>query len=222
MVITPKEQKIAIIVAVVFAVSVGIPSYGVQAVQQLLSTESKVQSELQSEIAQLNEQLSSIEDERQKLRNNRVDYLTWVNRGVVGAQSPIEWVKLLQQVQSSRYFQPVAYGFAGEQFIGGAESPLVGEGTIQISILRMNLQFPMLHDLDMLVLMEQIEKQTTSFFFPVDCDFVRTQPVDAEFELVDRVNLNSECQLDWISVMDPAQDAEALAQAQAEFATEQS
>lgn len=220
-VVTPKERKIGIIAAVVFAVSVGIPSYGAQALQQLLNTESKLQSELQSEIAQLNEQLSSIEDERQKLRNNRADYLQWVNRGVVGAQQPIEWVKLLQRVQSSRYFQPVSYGFEGEELIGGGRSPLVGEGTIQISILRMNLAFPMLHDLDMLVLLEQIQKSTTSFFFPVDCAFVRTQAADAEFELVDRNNLNSECQIDWISVLDPAQDAAALAQAREELAAEQ-
>lgn len=214
-----KEKKVGILVGVVFAITVGGPLYGVGAMQENLWAEQTRQSQLNREISELQALLNSIEVEREKIRNNREDYLKWVGRGVVGEQYPVEWVQLLQRIQAARRFEPVGYGFAGEDIVEGEGSPLVGASSIKISILRMHLEFDMLHDLDMLVLMEQLQRQTASFFFPVECVFNRTTPAaTAKFELEVKTNLHSECQIDWISVLDPAQDAEALARAQEEFA----
>lgn len=225
-VLTEREKRLVIFIAAVFAVAVLGPYFGMQWVQQDLQQQRSLESNTRRQLDDYRIRLSGIEDEREAVRSNRENYLKWVSRGVVGQQDPVNWVKVMKAVQTERGFFPLSYQFEPESLEDPALSPFTAESSVNLRLWEMTAEMAMLHDLDMLVFLEELNKKISSFFFPVECNFSLLQ---TEFSLVNQQNMEASCRLVWISVEDPmsrvvgenAQEAQGAQGAQAQAAQTQ-
>ena len=199
-VLTQREKKLIILMGVFLAVVIFAPAFGLQYAQDYLRQQQSEKRELENEIVELRNRLDGIEEEREAVRANRENYLRWVKLGVVGEQNPVDWVKVMQRVQNQRYLFPMSYSFNPAQLLSPAASPFTNGSTVQLRLWEMDVEMSMLHDLDMLMFLDAMGKETNSLFFPVECDFRLLQ---TEFSLVDRENMKSNCRLVWLSAEDP-------------------
>ena len=195
-----KEKRLAIIFLAVVLLTAVLPYWGGKYSIDYLNRESNLKSQLQRELQELASDLADIEDRRRVLQGNRENYLQWVQRGVVGTQDPVPWVNLMKDITIQRSLNPVEYSFSEEVNFAPDDFYLTKDSTVNFSSWEMSMSLPMLHDMDMFMFISDLQKDADSFFFPLQCSFSR---LEKEFELINRVNVNSECRLAWLSVKDP-------------------
>ncbi len=203
--LTQKEKTLVIIMAVFFVLTVLAPGAGLQYLTSYSAEQSRLKNSLEKEIVEFKNKLSGIEGERESVRANREDYLNWVAKGVVGEQDPVVWVKTMKNVQVERNLFPLSYNFASEVLQSPEVSPFTLGSTAQIRLWDMTMEMGMLHDMDTLMFLNELDKRVDSFFFPVECNFNLLQET---FSLVSRQNMDSSCKLTWISVEDPERKTE--------------
>ena len=201
--LTPKERNLAIAVAVIFALTVVAPNFALQYTNQYIGEQRSLKRTLEGEIAQLQDRLAGIEDERQAVRANRADYLRWVEAGAVGDQKlrAVSWVKSMKRIVTNRKLFPLSVDFDDEPtLLAAADSPFTTGSSVQVRFWNMSMSMPMLHDLDVLMFFEAMDQRVDSMFFPVECSF---NLLHQEFLLERRENMSSDCRLVWVSAHDP-------------------
>jgi len=195
-----KEKKLIILVAIVAFMSIGLPIIAGKYANEFNNREVALKRELQTELDDLSKKLATVEDTRQVLQENRENYLKWIESGAVGAQDPVPWVNLIKDITTKRALNPLSYNFLEEVDHPSESYPLTQDSTVNISSWQMSLELPMLHDMDMFMLLGELKARTESLFFPIECNLSR---VEKDFELINRININSECQISWVFVKDP-------------------
>lgn len=200
--LSPKENRLLIIMGIIFFVTVLGPGFGAQYAEAYLMEQEALRNSLTKEIGDYDKRLSEIDGERETIRANQQEYLKWVERGVVGSQDPVGWVKTMQRIQKSRKLFPLAYRLGEEIVHPPSLSPFtaIENSSVGIRMWNMNLSMAMLHDLDVLMFLEQLRSEANAIFFPIECKF---QSIHSEFSLVSRENITAECVLTWVSVEDP-------------------
>ena len=82
-----------------------------------------------------------------------------------------------------------------------ADQNRITEGsTIRVRIDRLAMQMEMLHDLDTFIFLEDYQSRINEKLVPTFCRFERKTP---GFQVVNRPNFSSECNIDRISIIDP-------------------
>lgn len=199
-VLTKKEKSLVITVAILAVVTLVLPNLGSQ---YMVSSEQQGRSQgnaLRDEIINLQNRLATVEDERETIRTNSQAYIDWVEKGVVGEQDPVRWVKIMESVQSSRNLFPLSFRFGDQNLRPSQASPFTENSNVRIRLWDMSLQMEMLHDMDILMFLDELDRRVNSFFFPVECNF---GVINSDFSLVYRVNMHSNCRITWLSVDDP-------------------
>lgn len=197
---TEKEKKLGILVAVVFVATIIVPYFGEKYSIDYLSSQKRLDSKLRAEIRDFEQKLATIEDQRRLLRENREAYISWVEKGAVGEQKPVDWVRQMKNIVEERKLLPPKFTFSNPANHSSDAYPWTKDSTVNISVMSMSLEMPMLHDLDMLMFLDSLDTRVGSLFFPVECDFVR---LETDFVLIERANMQASCELDWISINDP-------------------
>lgn len=200
LVFTEKEKKLGVIVAAIFVVAVALPYFGDRYSADYLRSQKRLDGQLRNEIKDFEQKLATIEDQRRLLRENREEYISWVERGAVGDQDPVDWVREMKNIVDERKFHPPQFSFGNVRNHPSSAYPWTKDSTVNVAVMPMSLNLPMLHDLDMLVFLESLDTRVGSMFFPVECYFAR---VETEFALANRVNMRSDCSLDWVFINDP-------------------
>lgn len=200
LVFTEKEKKLGLIIAMIVVAAIALPYFGDKYSADYLRSQKSLDRKLQTEISDFEQKLATIEDQRRLLRENREEYISWVEKGAVGEQDPVDWVREMKNIVDERKFHPPEFQFGGTMNHSSKAYPWTKDSTVNVAVMPMSLKLPMLHDLDMLVFLENLDARVGSLFFPIECDFVR---VETEFALANRVNMESSCMLDWVFINDP-------------------
>lgn len=201
--LTGREKTLLVVVAVVFSLTVLAPGFAVQYTTEYIGEQRELKRQIEAKIAELQDRLAGIEDERQAVRANRADYLRWVEAGVVGDQQlrAVGWVKSMKRIVTSRKLFPLAVNFDdAPNLLPAGNSPFTANSSVQVRFWNMHMSMPMLHDMDLLMFFEEMDRRVDSLFFPVECNF---NMLHQEFILERRENMSSNCRVVWVSAHDP-------------------
>lgn len=199
--LTEKEKRLIFIVSIFLVACVGGPWAAEEYSFDYESEKTRSVVQLREEIGKYEQDIAGIDEQRELLRANRQDYLKWVKEGVVGEQNPIKWIELMQEIQKSRGLFETGMSWAGgDTVVESSASPLTSDSSVNIVFTDLMIEMPMLHDLDVLMFLSDMKRQSTSFFIPVECSFDR---LENRFELVKRKNMMANCTINWVSVNDP-------------------
>lgn len=157
----------------------------------------------------LQTQQNLLNQARQKFQSSGIEkesiiqYLPIYNKllasGFVGEERRIEWIEALRQIHAQHKLFSIDYSIGLQESYNPSFLPNLGNFKLKRSV--MNLKLDMLHEGDLLALLDGLHEQTTPFIVR-ECEIKR--PVGAVVNAKNMVsNMQANCEIDWLTLRDP-------------------
>ncbi|WEF34797.1 hypothetical protein [Pseudoduganella chitinolytica] len=138
-----------------------------------------------------------VEAEKQDIRIYQPLFLDLRRRGFVGAESRLEWVEAIRQIQAARRLLPLTYQIEPQQPYKLAGRVATGEYQLRGS--RMTVHMDLLHEMDLFDFLSDLRQR--GVFTVQDCAMRRTASA-GNAPLAP--GLTADCTLNWLTLTPPA------------------
>ena len=119
--------------------------------------------------------------------------------GFIGEERRIEWIETLRDIHAKYKLFSIDYSIGLQENYKPSFMPNLGNFRLNRSI--MNLKLDMLHEGDMLAIIDGLKEQTTPFLVR-DCEIKR--PIGALVNVKNvAANMQASCEIDWLTLRDP-------------------
>jgi hypothetical protein len=119
--------------------------------------------------------------------------------GFVGEERRIEWIEALRNIHAKHKLFSIDYSIGLQEAYKPSFISNLGNFRLNRSV--MNLKLNMLHEGDMLAIIDGLHEQTTPFIVR-DCKIQR--PIGAVVNTKNiAANMQAECEIDWLTLRDP-------------------
>ncbi|WP_020167058.1 MULTISPECIES: hypothetical protein [Methylotenera] len=119
--------------------------------------------------------------------------------GFIGEERRIEWIESLRQIHAQHKLFSIDYSIGLQENYKPSFLSNLGSFKLQRSVMKLNLD--MLHEGDLLTLLDGLQEQTTPFIVR-DCEI--TRPIGTEINTKNiTANLKAACEIDWLTLRDP-------------------
>lgn len=125
-------------------------------------------------------------------------YQELINDGFIGEERRIEWIDSLRTIHQQNKLFGIKYSIGLQEDYKPAFALNTGPFTLHRSVMKLELS--MLHEGDLLTLLEALDAQQTTPFIVRDCEIVR---LSAANKATLAPNLLANCELDWLSIREP-------------------
>lgn len=126
-------------------------------------------------------------------------YNDLLNSGFIGEEQRIEWIETLRQIHHRNKLFSIDYSIGLQE---NYKTPFLsnsGSFSLQRSVMKLNLD--MLHEGDLLTLLDGLQMQSTPFIVR-ECEISR--PIGAVINTTNVIaNLKAVCEIDWLTLHDP-------------------
>ncbi|MES2580589.1 MAG: hypothetical protein V4552_08580 [Pseudomonadota bacterium] len=119
--------------------------------------------------------------------------------GFVGEERRIEWIENLRQIHAQHRLFSIDYSIGLQENYKPSFLSNLGNFKLNRSVMKLSLD--MLHEGDLLALLDGLQEQTTPFIVR-DCEI--TRPIGAVMNTRNMTaNLKAVCEIDWLTLRDP-------------------
>ena len=119
--------------------------------------------------------------------------------GFIGEERRIEWIESLRKIHAQNKLFSIDYSIGLQENYKPSFLPNLGNFKLHRSVMKLNLD--MLHEGDLLALLDGLQEQTTPFIVR-DCEI--TRPIGAVINTKNiSANLKAACEIDWLTLRDP-------------------
>ncbi len=126
-------------------------------------------------------------------------YYDLLSSGFVGEERRIEWIEQLRLIHSQYKLFSIDYNISLQETFKPNFITNMGNFVMHRSTMKLDLD--MLHEGDIINLLEGLQKKTTPFIVR-ECEI--TRPIGAKIEAKKiTANLKASCQIDWLTLRDP-------------------
>jgi hypothetical protein len=120
-------------------------------------------------------------------------------KGFIGEERRIEWIETLRQIHAKHKLFSIDYSIGLQEHYIPSFIPNLGGFRLNRSV--MSLKLDMLHEGDILALLDGLHEQTTPFIVR-DCEIKR--PIGAVVNSKNiAANMQANCEIDWLTLRDP-------------------
>lgn len=127
------------------------------------------------------------------------EYNELLSKGFIGEERRIEWIERLRQIHGQYNLFSIDYSIGQQEKYKPSFVQNIGSHVMNRSV--MELRLDMLHEGDLINLLEDLHENTPPFMVR-DCEI--TRPIGAEVNTKKVVaNLKAACEIDWITLRDP-------------------
>lgn len=128
-------------------------------------------------------------------------YQALIAKGFVGEERRIEWVENLREQHKNNKLFGIKYSISHQEKYAPAFLANLGGFTLNRSVMKLELD--MLHEGDLLQLTEALSSKNSAPYILRDCAITRLNSGGAlSNQLV--ANLHAQCELDWLTLREPA------------------
>lgn len=144
-------------------------------------------------LAAARQQLARSEEEKEEIRLYLPAYQS-LAAGKAGEENRLEWIDALTRIREQHKLYPIDYDIASRRPYTLPAGPATD--ALILSASRMHLRFGLLHEGDLLTLLNGLRAEGRGFYVLDGCTVSRTgqTPIPQQAE-----NLQGECALDWLS-----------------------
>ena len=152
---------------------------------------------------------NSLTQARQKYQSSGLEketiiqYLPVYNQllasGFIGEEHRIEWIETLRQIHAQHKLFSIDYSIGLQENYQPSFLPNRGNFTLHRSI--MSLKLDMLHEGDLLNLIDGLRTQTTPYLVR-DCEIKRPISASVNTKTI-AANMQANCEIDWLTLRDP-------------------
>lgn len=119
--------------------------------------------------------------------------------GFIGEERRIEWIEALRNIHAQHKLFSIDYSIGLQEAYKPSFLPNLGNFRLNRSV--MSLKLDMLHEGDLLAIIDGLREQTTPFIVR-DCKIQR--PIGAVVNSKNiAANMQAECEIDWLTLRDP-------------------
>lgn len=129
-------------------------------------------------------------------------YQALIDKGFVGEERRIEWVDALRAQHKKYKLFGVNYSINQQEKYQPGFASNIGGFVLNRSIMKLDLD--MLHEGDILQLIESLAANNTAPFMLRDCELTRLNPNSEQMSKQLVANLHAQCELDWLTLHEPA------------------
>ncbi len=157
----------------------------------------------------LQTQQNALNQARQKLQSSGLEkeaisqylpiYNDMLTNGFIGEERRIEWIETLRQIHAQHKLFSIDYSIGQQENYKPSFLPNLGSFVLHRSV--MNVKLDMLHEGDILNLIDDLQQQTTPFIAR-DCKITRPTGAQVNSKNV-AANMQAECEIDWLTMRDP-------------------
>ncbi len=153
----------------------------------------------QNLLNQARQQLQSSGMEKETIIQYLPMYNDLLAKGFIGEERRIEWIETLRQIHAQHKLFSIDYSIGLQEGYRPSFLPNLGSFVLQRSV--MSVKLDMLHEGDILALIDGLHEQTTPFIVR-DCEISR--PVGAKVDTKNvAANMQANCEIDWLTLRDP-------------------
>lgn len=139
--------------------------------------------------------------EKQTIIEDLPKYQQLINRGFIGEERRIEWVEALRKTHQQYKLFSINYSIGQQELYKSNFLPNMAPFTVHRSVMKVDL--PMLHEGDLLSLVEGLQAYQTTPFILRDCTMTRQQKVVSIKMLTPTIQ--AKCEVDWLTIREPTQ-----------------
>jgi hypothetical protein len=162
----------------------------------------KNESELLTQQSKLNQARSKFQSsgiEKETIIQYLPAYNGLLATGFIGEERRIEWVETLRKIHAKHKLYSIDYSIGLQERYTPKFLPNLGSFKLNRSV--MSLKLDMLHEGDLLVLLDGLNEQSTPFIVR-DCEIKR--PIGAVVNTKNMTsNMQANCEIDWLTLRDP-------------------
>lgn len=128
-------------------------------------------------------------------------YQGLIDKGFVGEERRIEWVDELRAQHKKHKLFGVNYSISQQEKYRPSFASNIGGFALNRSIMKLELD--MLHEGDILQLVESLSANNTAPFMLRDCELTRLNNNSEQMSRQLVANLHAQCELDWLTLHEP-------------------
>ncbi len=185
----PKLQISLLAMLLMVAIGAASVLFSRESVRQAQSAFAAAQSERND----LDGKLKRVRGEEHEVREKAALFNALKARGVIGEEQRLEWVELLKEIRERHRLIEVRYEIAPQQAL--EKSPA---GRLALYASTMRLQLSLLHEEDLVRLLDDLRHQARALIQVRRCDVARIPRSGPENTL--QGFLRAECLIDWITL----------------------
>ena len=137
--------------------------------------------------------------EKETITNYLPAYNNLLVNGFVGEERRIEWIETLRQIHHQHKLFSIDYSIGLQENYKTPFLANLGNFALHRSVMKLNLD--MLHEGDILTLLDGLQAQSTPFIVR-ECEINR--PIGASINVKNvSANLKAACEIDWLTLRDP-------------------
>lgn len=125
-------------------------------------------------------------------------YQKLISDGFIGEERRIEWVDALRTIHQQNKLFGIKYSIGMQEDYKPPFKFDVGQFTLHRSVMKLELS--MLHEGDLLTMIEALDAQQTTPFIVRECEITRLATVNTTALAP---NLLASCELDWLTIREP-------------------
>lgn len=133
-------------------------------------------------------------------------YRKLIDKGFVGEERRIEWVDELRMQHKQHKLYGIQYNISQQEEYKPTFALNLGAFALHRSIMRLELD--MLHEGDILKLLESMANNDTPPFMLRSCELLRLNHSNTFNQLIP--NLHAKCELDWLTIHEPVSATTAV------------
>lgn len=114
-------------------------------------------------------------------------------RGAIGAEQRLAWVELIRDARTRYRLGALDYEFSPQRPLDRAIAP-ADAGQLEVSSSALRIRLPLLHEGDLLTLIDDLTRHASALVRVRECSLVRRTVTDTTLE-----TLQADCLLDWIT-----------------------
>ena len=201
-----KEKKLIFLVGAVMTATIVGPHVLDAYALKYRNDKFQNKAQLEKTITKLSQDLDGIEGRKEILRRYINRYQSLIERRVISLPDTVELVKQMKAISLERKQNATQFEFGDRLIFDSGDSIYTQDSNVNIHVYPLEIQMSMLHDLDIFMFIESIEKNVPSLSFPVKCSMTL---LNTEFTVTNRENMMANCQINWYSVNDPDRNLKA-------------
>jgi len=162
-------------------------------------SETRQEMELQErQLSQARQRYQSSGQEKETIIKYLPLYQQLIRDGFIGEERRLEWVDSLRNIHQQNKLFGINYTISTQEEYKPTFALNVGPFSLHRSIMKLELS--MLHEGDLLTLLNALDAQQTTPFIVRDCEITRLNEAISN-NLVP--NLRANCELDWLTIREP-------------------
>ena len=157
-------------------------------------------SQVETELNAAKQRYLSSGQEKMLIESYLPQYQRLIEEGFVGEERRIEWVEHLRQIHNAYKLFGIDYSIGAQEKYAPSFLPNLGSFVLERSVMKLDLA--MLHEGDLINLLNDLKTRETAPAVVRDCEIIRVGNAQAgSRDLVPR--MQAKCEIDWLTVKEP-------------------